>query len=96
MAPLSDVLKVVTTVHKPQFRDLVLKYKEKFLSTGSSIDEFEQFIRKILPEVDKAVSPMYKSKVLNSYFTDYGLVMIMHDAIREIYMSEYDEMSKSF
>jgi len=95
MKPLSDAIRISVTVHEMMFKDMVMKYQKDFLKTSAQI-EFDNFIKDVMVEVRKMMSTSYIKKITKLYFTDYGLILIIHDALKTLFMAQYNDISESF
>jgi len=95
MRPLSDIIRISVTVHTPSFRVIAMKYREDFLKQTAQ-SEFDTFLKTVMVEVQKMISPEYTKRVLNTYFTEYGQILIIYDALKTMFMVKYDELSESF
>jgi len=95
MRPLSDILQVVVKYRISAFSIIVSKYNSDFLNEPAQL-EFGIFLKMVLEDTRKMISPKYKDDVLDRYFTEYGLVIIMYDALKTLFMVEYETISKSF
>lgn len=95
MKPLSDAIQISVTVHEMTFRDIVMKYQKDFLKSPAQ-SEFDIFIKEVMVEVRRMMAASYIKRITKSYFTDYGLIMIIYDALKTLFMVKYNEISESF
>lgn len=95
MSALADAIDIAANQHQVAFKALVVKYKQDFSSKSGQV-EFEEFIRKIIPVVDKMLSPKYKSNCLSRYYSEYGVVSTIHNALKKIFMEKYEDIASTF
>jgi len=95
MQALMDAIQVTYRLNSNVFKDLVVKYNDGFLGKPGQI-EFEKMLGKHIIEVKDMISKSYIRKTLHKYYSDYGIISTIHDILKNLYLSDYDDLSRNF
>lgn len=92
LQPLNDVIKVVfEQIIISDLDETFTKYKENFMKSKTSRNEFSLQIKKYVKNVLESLSTKYRKKLLSLYFSQEGLIMLVLNNLTNIYVAYYQE-----
>jgi len=95
MQALTDSIRVVFHLKKNEFKALVVTFQEDFLGKPGQI-KFEELLASNISEVNSMLSKQYRRKILYKYYSEYGIISTIHDALKQLYLNMYDDLSRDF